>query len=452
MNDTIAAIATPIGESAIGVIRISGKDCFSIVKSIFSIKEWKTSYPQVLFGKIIDENKIIDEVLITLFKGPKSYTGEDLAEISCHGSPFILKIILELIIKKGARLAKPGEFTERAYLNGKMDLLKAEAVNDIIKAHTKYSHLAGISQLTGKLKSTLLQIEDGLLELISLIEASIDHSDLEETFISSEKIFNTIEDLRLQIKKLLSTSRAGKISINGLKIAIVGAPNTGKSSIMNALLKEDRVIVSDIAGTTRDVISDEISVRGISVKLFDTAGLRNSEDLLEQKGMEKTKRIIEEADLIFFVLDCNRKLNETDKNIFELLRNKEYIIVLNKIDLPMVTTVEEINYFFGKEPIKISALNQKDLSKIEDEIERFYFSLGYSPENDVLITNIRQENLLEKALNYIDKAINALKQDMSEEFIASDLRKAKSSIEEIIGITKDEEILNKIFSKFCIGK
>ncbi len=452
MNDTIAAIATPIGESAIGVIRISGRDCFNIVKKVFSGKEWASHFPQIIYGKIVDGEQIIDEVLLTLFKSPKSYTGEDLAEISCHGSPFILKTILELIVKNGARIARAGEFTERAFLNGKMDLLKAEAINDVIRAHTKYSHLAGISQLTGKLKSRLLQLLDNIIEILALIEASIDHSDIEETFISPDRILEMLENLKLSMQNLLLTSKAGKISVEGLKVAIVGAPNVGKSSLMNALLKEDRVIVSEIAGTTRDVISDELSVRGISVKLFDTAGLRDSGDIIEKKGMERTKQVIEKADLIFFVIDGSRNLTKTDFDIYNLLKNKEYIVILNKADLPLKTDVKEVKKYFQRTPIQISALNVNDLSKIEDEIEKFYFSLGYSPENDVLITNMRQEDLLASALNFVDNAIKALLNNMSEEFIASDLRKAKGSLEEIIGITKDEEILDKIFSKFCIGK
>ncbi|MGC8765265.1 MAG: tRNA uridine-5-carboxymethylaminomethyl(34) synthesis GTPase MnmE [Brevinematia bacterium] len=456
MNDTIVAIATPVGESAIGIVRMSGKDSINILARIFKSKKFSgdisnSSFPCVFFGKIVD-SEIIDEAIVTIFKAPNSYTGEDVVEISAHGNPFILKTILELTLKYGARLAKPGEFTERAYLNGKMDLIKAEAINDIIKAHTKYSLLSSISRLTGKLSEKLNDIEDKVIDILTLLEAAIDHSDIEETFLSPERLDELLHSLKEETSSLLSTSKAGKISASGLKVAIVGAPNVGKSSIMNALLNEDRVIVSDIPGTTRDVITDEISIRGISVYLFDTAGIHNAEDIIERKGIERTKKTINEADLIMFVLDASREINNNDKELFELIKSKDNFIVLNKIDLPIVINRDDIKNLFGKEAIEISALEKRDIIKIEDEIEKFYFSLGHSPENEVLITNTRQENLLKKAFEYTEKAIHSFHSGLSEEFIASDLRKVKSFIDEITGKSKDDAILDKIFSRFCIGK
>ncbi len=452
MNDTIAALSTPLGESAIGVIRVSGKDSFAILKKIFSKKSFEiTDEPKILFGKIIDGNNIIDEVLVTLFKSPNSYTGENVVEISCHGNPFIIKSILELLYRNGVRQAKPGEFTQRAYLNGKMDLLKAEAINDIIKAHTKYAHLASISQLTGKLKAKLLEVVNSLLEISALYEASIDHSDLEENFISSEKAKKIITEIKEKIENLVKTSKTGKISVEGVKIVIIGAPNTGKSSLMNALLKEDRVIVSDIAGTTRDIISDEISVRGIKVKLFDTAGIRKTKDILEIKGIERTKKILNEADLIFFLIDGSKGICEEEKEIYEEIKDKNFLILVNKIDLPQKISLDEIEKYFAKKVIPISAIDHKYLKIIEEEIEKYYFSFGYSPEKDILITNLRQEQLLNEALIYVNRAILSLDNNQ-EELIASDLRKARLKIEEIIGLSKEDEILNIIFSKFCIGK
>ncbi len=456
MNDTIVAIATPVGESSIGVVRISGKEAIKILTKIFDSRRFKkarldSKSPQVFFGKIVDED-VIDEVVITVFKAPYSYNGEDIVEISAHGNPFILKMILELALRNGARLAKPGEFTMRAYLNGKIDLIKAESVNDLIKAHTKFSHLTSIAVLTGKLSQKLNEIDESIIEVLSLLEAAIDHSDLYETYISPEKLREYLISLRRKIKELLSTSKAGIISSKGLRVAIVGSPNAGKSSIMNALLNEDRVIVSELPGTTRDVIIDEISISGILVRLFDTAGLHNTDDFLEKKGMEKTRKIIEEADLIMFVVDASREFSESDREIFESIRTRDFFTVVNKIDLPCKVDIEKVEKLTKRKVIKISALNKPDIAKIEEEIEKFYFSLGHSPENEVLVVNTRQESLLCKALEFTEKAILSFEKGLSEEFIASDLRKAKNYIEEITGISKDEAILDKIFSKFCIGK
>ena len=456
MDDTIVAIATPVGESSIGVIRLSGKNTFKIIEEIFQSKKFKNqkqkTFPMVCIGKIIDKNNVIDEAVVTFFKAPHSYTGEDVVEISCHGNPYLLKNVLDIITSKGARLAKPGEFTQRAYLNGRIDLLKAEAINDLIRAHTRYAHLAAISQMEGKLSEKINELYSKLLDILASVEASIDHSDIEETFLPSKTLFDWLVDLRSKVEKLLSTAKTGKITVSGLKVALVGAPNTGKSSIMNALLREDRVIVSDIPGTTRDVICDELSIRGISVRLFDTAGVRESSDILEKKGIEMTDRVIKEANLIAFVLDGSRKVDKSDMEIFEKIKERDFFIVLNKIDLPVQTTPEDVLKIFGKNPLCISAIKCENISRIEDEIEKYYFSTGYSPETDILITNARQENLLREVIESISKAIESLKRGLSEEFIASDLRKAKVAFEEMTGKVADDAILDRIFSRFCIGK
>lgn len=456
MNDTITAISTPVGESAIGIIRISGRETFSILKKILKSKKFEDigalKFPCVIYGKIYDEKQLIDEVIVNLFKAPNSYTGEDVAEISCHGNPFLLKRVLDIIVSNGARIARPGEFTMRSYLNGKMDLLKAEAINDLIRAHTKYSHLSAIAQLSGKLSAEINSIEDELLDILSLIEASIDHSDLDETFLPYEKLIEMLQKLKERVERLLSTSTTGKITSSGIKVVLAGAPNTGKSTLMNTLLKEDRVIVSDIPGTTRDVIADEISVRGIPVRLFDTAGIRNTEDILERRGIEMSQRVIENADLIFFILDASREIMQEDIEIFERIRSKNFIILLNKIDLNIKTSPQMVEKNFGISPISISAISPESVVKIEDEIEKFYFSYGFSPENDVLITNQRQEDLLKRVLDKIKDAIHTARNGLSEEFVSSELRIAKKYLEEITGKVFSDEILDRIFARFCIGK
>ena len=352
----------------------------------------------------------------------------------------------------GARIAAPGEFTERAYLNGRMDLTRAEAVNDLIRAHTRYAKGAAVSQLEGKLAAKAAEIHRAVLDLLAELEAAIDHSDLEEEFVSGDKIRASIGSIRKQIHSLISTSASGRMAREGIRAAIVGTPNSGKSSLMNYLLQKDRVIVSDIPGTTRDTVEEELSIRGVSVRLIDTAGVRKTADRLENLGIERSRKAIDEADIRIVVFDASRPLIIEDRELFRSLPDKKNITVLNKIDLSQKTSADQIKKDLGTDVLPISAKTGSGMEELEEALYDFYFSFGYNPETDVLVTNARQEGLLKKADSALTSALKALEDGLSEEFTASGLRQARAAIEEITGKTSDDEVLSRIFSQFCVGK
>ncbi len=454
MNDTIIAAATPIGESALGLIRLSGREArHYAIKLIQFQRGGHIKNHTVKLGKLYSpDGSLIDEVLAAFYKGPHSYTGEDLIEISCHGSPFIIQEVLQAFQKIGARPARPGEFTQRAYLNGRMDLTQAEAVNDIIRSHTQYSKAAALNQLEGKFNKEIEKIHSGIMDLLAELEAAIDHSDLEEVFLSYEEIDKKINIIIKETESLLKTAPAGKMAHSGIQAAVIGAPNTGKSSMMNCLLRDDRVIVSDIPGTTRDIVQEELNIRGISVRIADTAGIRKSKDILEKKGIERSLKKIEQSDLRIVMLDSSRSINEEDKKIMNSVAHLKNIYILNKIDLKQITKADDIKKIFNVDVIPVSALKNKGLDSVEKAIYDFYFSFGYDPEKDIMITNIRQESLLRETQKYLKKSLMTLKDGLPEEFIASGIRQAKIPVEEITGKTTDEDLLGKIFSQFCVGK
>jgi len=455
MRDAIVALATPSGVGAIGVIRVSGEKSFEFSKKLLRIPgERSISFRHMYNGKLYSCNtdSVIDEVLYAFFKSPSSYTGEDVVEIFCHGSPVILNEAIQAFIALGARVARPGEFTERAYLNGKMDLLRAEAINDIIHAHTPLAKTLAMNQLLGRISDVINSIHAQILDLLSQLEAAIDHGDIEESFITPDEIRERLCVVIDKIQNLLKTTLSGKLIRNGIRAAIVGAPNVGKSSIMNALLQKDRVIVSDIPGTTRDVIEDELNIMGIPVKLVDTAGIRDSKDYLEQRGIERSRKAAEESDVCIVVMDASRSVNEWDEKLLSIVREKKNIYVLNKVDLEQKTTISKLKDLYGLDFYPVSAFRGSGIESIEKALKDYYFSLGYNPVFDVLIANARHESLLRKTLEYMNRALKALNDNYSEEFIASDVRRARLSIEEITGKTTDETILDRIFSQFCIGK
>ena len=456
MNDTIIAVATPAGASSIGVVRLSGPDAASVCGKAFRDKRENGRFDDrsLRFGKIVDPDsgEILDDCLLSFFRSPRSYTGEDVVEISCHGNPLILREVCGLLVRLGARYARPGEFTERAFLNGKMDLTQAEAVNDLIRAHTPLSRRSALTQLDGGLSSALRVIHEKTLDLLAKLEAAIDHGDLDEEFIAKDETVKRIGEIGGLVGSLLKTADTGKMTRDGIALAIIGAPNTGKSSLMNLLLKEDRVIVSDIPGTTRDVVEDEISVNGIPVRLMDTAGVRETDDAIERKGIEKTAAAIDRADLRVFIFDSSREIGKEDRTLFGRVRDKRNIIVLNKSDLGRVTGAGDIEKEFGVRPLEISAEKGTGVSELEAAISDFYYSFGYDPAKDALVTNLRQENLLRGARENLGRALEAAEQGLSEEFIASGIRKARLCIEEIGGKTTDDAVLDRIFSEFCIGK
>lgn len=455
MNDTIIAIATPVGASSIGVIRLSGPDAVRFCgQAIRSNSDGPFADRSIRFGKIVDPStwETVDDCLVSFFRSPRSYTGEDVIEISCHGNPLILKETIGILTRLGARPARPGEFTERAYLNGRMDLTQAEAVNDLIRAHTPLSRRSALGQLDGKLSSAMKPVHDAVLDLLAQLEAAIDHADLEEEFIPRDEIANRLTGLITAIDALLKTADTGRMTRGGVALAIIGAPNTGKSSLMNLLLKEDRVIVSDIPGTTRDIVEDELNVKGVPVRLMDTAGVRETEDAIEKKGIERTAAAIENADLRIFIFDSSRKVNAEDRSLFSSVKDKKNVYILNKTDLDTITDAGLIAKEFGVKAIPFSAEKGNGISELENAVADFYFSHGYDPVKDALVTNIRQENLLRDARKHLVRALDAAKQPLAEEFIASGVRGARLSIEEIGGKTTDEAVLERIFSQFCIGK
>ena len=454
MKDTIIALATPSGESALGLIRLSGPDAGAYAKKLLKLNSGKNIENRLVnVGKIFyPENCLIDEVCAVFNKAPFSYTGEDTVEITCHGNPLIINEIINAFLAYGARIARPGEFTERAFLNGKLDLTSAEAVNDIIKARTRYSMAAALNQLQGKLCKEIDKIHSKIIDLLAELEASIDHSDLDEKFIESGEIKSILMDLIQEADRLLQTAPAGKMAGNGVQAVIIGAPNTGKSSLMNLLLREERVIVSEIPGTTRDVIHETLNILGIPVNIYDTAGIHDSGDFLEKKGMEKTVDLLKKSDIRIVVLDSSRPIKKEDKKIVRDVSDLSNIFVLNKTDLEGVTYLKDIKKIFGIDAIPISAATGKGLEILEKAFYDFYFSFGYNPEKDTLIANARQENLLCKTRDCLSRGLQSLENGLSIEFLASDVQAARKNLEEITGKTSDEFLLEKIFSKFCIGK
>ena len=455
-GDTIAAIATPVGTGSIGVIRVSGNKAIDIGGRCFYGSAGLADSPHGSFrhGRLVnpETGEIIDEVIVSVFRAPHSYTAEDTLEISCHGNPYILREALDLIVAQGARHADPGEFTLRAYLNGRIDLTQAEAVDDLIRAHTGYAKTAALAGLSGKLSGALAEIHSSLLDLLALFEASVDHSDLDIDFQSPSEYISSINTIRGRILKLLSTARAGKILSGGLNTAIIGAPNTGKSSLMNLLLREDRVLVSEIEGTTRDTVEDELNIGGIPVRLIDTAGIRATGDSIEKMGIERSLAALEKAGLRIAGFDSSRAVSEYDREIFGLVKDKDCIYVLNKSDLPGKFTPGDFKKEFGADALALSAATGDGLPALENAVREFYFSLGVNPSVDTMVTNARQEECLREAAGYLEKAVSAIESGLSEEFAASDIRKARGAVEEITGKTSGDAILDRIFSKFCIGK
>ncbi len=453
MDDTIVAVATPMGESAIGVVRLSGAAALELTGKVFKGGLEAESHT-VKYGKLVrpDTGETIDEVLVSFFRAPHSYTGEDVVEISAHGNPFILREISDLFVSLGARYASPGEFTQRAYLNGKMDLTRAEAVQALVQAHSRLARSQAVSHLAGKFSVAVETIHSDILDLLAVVEVAIDHSDLNMEFESYDSITSRMQSIIRSVEDLLSTSRQGRMLRTGMRIAIAGAPNTGKSSLMNLLLREERVIVSEIEGTTRDTVEDELIVRGIPVRLIDTAGVRKTADVVEKKGVERTEKAVRNADFVLLVFDASRHPNEKDDEAVRLAGDKPAAYILNKTDLKMATSPEAIRKRYKAEAVPFSAKNGEGLNDLENAVETFYYSFGHDPETDVMVINARQENLLSVARASMKDAMSAVDQNLSEEFVAIEIRKARNAVEEIVGKTTDDEILERIFAKFCIGK
>ena len=457
IDDTIAAIATAPGEGGIGIIRISGEKSLQVAQSIFKsvtgklIKDYNTR--TLIYGTIVDGEKVIDEVLVAYMKGPKSYTGEDVIEINCHGGFISVKKILELILSKDVRLADAGEFTKRAFLNGRIDLSQAEAIIDVIKAKTDKAHEVAQSQLEGLLSKKIRELRFKVTEVLAHLEVSIDFAEEDVEEITYKTLKENAEDLKNEIKKLYDTSESGKILRDGLKTVIIGKPNVGKSSLLNAILGENRAIVTDIAGTTRDVIEEFVNIKGIPLKIVDTAGIRETEDIVEKIGVEKSKESYNTADLVIMVLDSSRPLSQEDREILETLENKKTIVLLNKTDLEQKIDIDELSkYVDCSSIIKISALQYKGIEELQDKIESMVYKGSVKNSSSLMITNSRHKDALLKAYESINDAINAIDQNMPYDFIEVDFKNIWDYLGYINGDTVKEDLLDTIFANFCIGK
>ena len=449
-KDTIAAIATALSNSGIGIVRISGEDALHIIQKIYKGKELKDH--AIHYGYIVDGNETIDEVLVMVMKGPHSFTGEDTVEINCHGGIYVVKRILETVIKYGARPAEPGEFTKRAFLNGKMDLSQAEAVVDVISSKNEYALKSSIGQLKGNVQRKIKDIRAEILYHTAFIETALDDPEHISVDGYGEKLKGTVDKLLDELHLLLKNSDNGRIIKEGIQTVILGKPNAGKSSLLNALVGEDRAIVTDIAGTTRDVLEESIQLHGISLNIMDTAGIRDTEDIVEKFGVDKAKAHAQEADLIIYVVDASCPLDENDRDILEMIRDKRAIILLNKSDLTTVVTKDMIKSCIDKPILTISAKEQQGLQELEEILKTMFFQGEISFNDEVYITNIRHKVAIQDAYHSLQKVITSIENDMPEDFYSIDLLDAYESLGSITGETIGEDLVNEIFSKFCMGK
>lgn len=456
-QDTIAAISTPHGIGGIGIIRISGEKAFDIAADIFvgrkKFDEIKTH--TINYGKIIDSTsgEVLDEVLVSKMKKPNTFTREDIVEINCHGGTVVLKNILELIIKKGARLAEPGEFTKRAFLNGRLDLSQAEAVIDLINAKTSESSRAAINQLEGKLSVKLKEARSKLIEILAHIEVTVDYPEHDIEEVTGEKIYSEMKDIREKLSNIIKGFEKGRIIREGINAVIVGRPNVGKSSLLNELTGKSRAIVTDIPGTTRDIIEDYINLNGVPVRIIDTAGIRETEDLVEKIGVEKTHRELESADLIIMMIDSYQGIGKEDLDILDRIKGKKVIIILNKIDIASEAKLAEIeSRIIDQKIIKMSLKEEIGIDKLADAVVELFVKGEVSLNNEVLITNVRHKNLIDKSLESIDYAINAYESGMPLDMITIDIVNSAQYLGEITGESVREDVMAEIFSRFCLGK
>lgn len=455
-SETIAAIATPAHNSGIGIIRISGNEAIYIADKIFkSVKEKKLVNQKthtMHYGHIMEGKTIIDEVLISVMKAPNTFTREDVVEINCHGGAIVLRKVLELVISNGASLAEPGEFTKRAFLNGRIDLSQAEAVIDIINAKTEMALKSHVNQLDGFISKKVIEIREEIIQLIAHIEANIDYPEYDIDELEDTNIINTINKIIVETMKLLKSADNGKIISEGIKTVIVGKPNVGKSSLLNAVLREQRAIVTEVAGTTRDTLEEFVNVNGISLNIIDTAGIRETNDIVESIGVEKSIKNVKDADLILFVMDASQRIDEEDLEIVRLMEGKQIITILNKIDLDVKTSLEDVKKLIKGEIIDISAKENVGIDKLEKCLVDMFFHGDINYNDDVYITNVRHKNALEKGIESLELVNKSIKIGMPEDCYSIDLKNAYEYLGEILGESVSDDVINQIFSRFCLGK
>lgn len=454
---TIASISTAPGIGGIGIIRMSGEKSFEVLDKIFVAKN-KQNIDEIKgytikYGNIVEDGHIIDEVLVSYFKAPRSYTTENMCEINSHGGTIIVRKILELCLKNGADLAEPGEFTKRAFLNGRIDLAQAESVIDVINAKSEKEAKSGIKQLEGFLSKEIKEIKQEIMDVLVNIEVTIDYPEYDTPEVQQEELSKMLQSVGQRLIKLEKSFDNGKIIKEGIKTAIIGKPNAGKSSLLNAILKEDRAIVTDIAGTTRDTIEEFVTINGIPLKLIDTAGIREASDKVEKIGVEKSIKLAEEADLVIAIFDSSKELTEEDIEILKLIENKKSIILLNKNDLNSVISENDENLKkASKNILKISALNKTGIDELYEKISELFNLNEINLDNDILITNVRHKNIISKSLENVKKANEALNMNMPIDIITIYIKEILEDLGEITGEVVTEDIINEIFSKFCLGK
>ena len=453
---TIAAISTATGVGGIGIIRLSGKETFEIVEKIFIPKKKENIEDikgySIKYGNIVDKSgKIIDEVLVSYFKEPRSYTTENMCEINTHGGTIVMRKILEICLENGAVLAEPGEFTKRAFLNGRMDLTQAESVIDILNAKSEKESNNSIEQLKGRLSEEITSIRKSILNIMADIEASIDYPEYDIEEVTSEKTDNLLKEIDKKLEKLENSFETGKILRDGVKTAIIGRPNAGKSSLLNYLLNEERAIVTDIEGTTRDTIEEFITINGVTLKIIDTAGIRDAGDAVEQIGVKKAIEIAKTSDIVIALFDRSRELNKEDKDILELIKDKNSIIILNKSDLESKIDLEEIKKC-NKKIIEVSIKNNFGMENIYEEISKIMNLNEIGNSEELLITNIRHKNLIKEARENLKEARNTIEMNLPIDIISSNIKEILESLGKITGEEVTEDVINEIFSKFCLGK
>ena len=457
MKDTIAAVATAMTASGIGIIRISGPESRNITGKIYRSKGGKKKIEEVTshtinYGFIWDKEELIDEVLVMVMDGPRSYTGEDTVEIDCHGGVLAMKRVLETVIKYGARPAEPGEFTKRAFLNGRIDLSQAEAVIDVINAQNEYALKSSVSQLRGNIQRIIREIREQIIYQIAYIESALDDPEHISIDGYGDTLRGETELIKGKLDRLLDTVREGKLMKEGIKTVIVGKPNAGKSSLLNTLVGEERAIVTDIAGTTRDILEETIVLHGISLRMMDTAGIRSTEDVVEKIGVGKAIENAKDADLILYVVDVSIPLDENDREIIGLLRDKKAVVILNKTDLKQVVFEEDLKELVEHPIVSISAKEEEGIDRLEQQIKELFFAGKLTFNDEIYITNMRHKTALEEAKKSILLVENSIDMGLPEDFYSIDLMNAYEALGSIIGEAVGEDLVNEIFSKFCTGK
>ena len=456
-TDTIAAIATGLSNAGISIVRISGDQAFAVIDKVFQTKSKAKRLSEmeshtVHYGYIVDGEELIDEVMVVIMRAPRSYTMEDSIEIDCHGGITVTKKVLETVLKAGARIAEPGEFTKRAFLNGRIDLSQAEAVIDVIHANNELALKNSMKQLKGNVLHKVKEVRQSILLDTAYIEAALDDPEHISLEGFSDKLRENVMGSIKELSNLIDTSENGRLIKEGIRTVILGRPNAGKSSLLNLMVGEERAIVTDIAGTTRDTIEESIFLNGLCLNLIDTAGIRETSDLVEKLGVEKSLKSAKEADLIIYVIDASTPLNQDDEEILEFIKDRRAIVLLNKTDLESVIEEKDVNLLSTKPILKISALNQTGIKELEKTITEMFFEGNISFNDEIYITNVRHKNALVEARVSLEQVIVSIENEMPEDFFSIDLMNAYEVLGTIIGEAVDEDLVNTIFKEFCMGK